>query len=224
LGDNGGVKVDIVDASGIEIDVDIDTYLDGYALSATPTETGIVVMGTDGSNLQFISVDSSGNVNVNVLGTVTVTATDLDIRDLDHSQDSVAIGDGTDLLDVNADGSINVVTSKGDETWNYASTNLVKDTETTVTTFSPGSTKQVRGFIVSGAGRCIWRAKFGTTSSESTIATMWTTPGDATLVYTFPESIFVDSGESFLVSGENKSKFGSPTSDFTGYVTIITEA
>jgi len=48
------------------------------------------------------SVDVSGS-------SVTVTATDLDIRDLTHVSDSVSIGDGTDLLAINADGSINVV-------------------------------------------------------------------------------------------------------------------
>lgn len=47
------------------------------------------------------SVDVSGS-------TVTVTATDLDIRDLTHVSDSVKIGDGTDFLAINADGSINV--------------------------------------------------------------------------------------------------------------------
>lgn len=47
-------------------------------------------------------VDVSGS-------SVTVSATDLDIRDLSHSQDSVKVGDGTDFLAVNADGSINVV-------------------------------------------------------------------------------------------------------------------
>jgi hypothetical protein len=42
-----------------------------------------------------------------------VSATDLDIRDLSHSQDSVKIGDGTDFLAVNADGSINVAIGGG---------------------------------------------------------------------------------------------------------------
>lgn len=50
------------------------------------------------------SVDVSGS-------SVTVTATDLDIRDLTHASDSVKIGDGTDFLAVNTDGSINVVVS-----------------------------------------------------------------------------------------------------------------
>lgn len=42
------------------------------------------------------------------LENITVSATDLDIRDLTHVSDSVKIGDGTDFLAVNTDGSINV--------------------------------------------------------------------------------------------------------------------
>lgn len=52
--------------------------------------------------------DTGGSLNVNVSNTVTVQATDLDIRDLTHVSDSVKVGDGTDFLAVNADGSLNV--------------------------------------------------------------------------------------------------------------------
>lgn len=43
-----------------------------------------------------------------------VSATDLDIRDISHTTDSIKIGDGTDLLAVNADGSINAVVTATD--------------------------------------------------------------------------------------------------------------
>jgi len=46
-------------------------------------------------------------------GSLTVDAIDLDIRDLTHVSDSVQIGDGTDLLAVNADGSINITDNGG---------------------------------------------------------------------------------------------------------------
>lgn len=59
---------------------------------------------------------TGGGLNVNIVGSsgsIEVTATDLDIRDLtdgavDPGVDRVKIGDGTDTLEVNADGSINV--------------------------------------------------------------------------------------------------------------------
>jgi hypothetical protein len=41
------------------------------------------------------------------------TVTDLDIRDLNASQDNVAISDGTDTLAINADGSINITDNGG---------------------------------------------------------------------------------------------------------------
>lgn len=47
------------------------------------------------------------------LENITVSATDLDIRDLSHSQDSVKVGDGTDFLAVNADGSVNITDNGG---------------------------------------------------------------------------------------------------------------
>ena len=53
---------------------------------------------------QQLKVEADGSINVNA----DVSATDLDIRDLSHTQDSVKLGDGTDFLAINADGSINI--------------------------------------------------------------------------------------------------------------------
>ena len=67
------------------------------------------------SALESITVQNpsgAGAVNIQDGGnSITVDAVDLDIRDLSHSQDSIKIGDGTDFLAVNTDGSINVVIS-----------------------------------------------------------------------------------------------------------------
>jgi hypothetical protein len=41
-------------------------------------------------------------------GAITVTATDLDIRDLSHTTDSVAIGDGTETLNITAAGEAEI--------------------------------------------------------------------------------------------------------------------
>lgn len=75
--------------------------------------------GTVTSQLLTVNPDGSINITDNggsltVDGTLTVTATDLDIRDLDANQDNVAISDGTDTLEVNADGSINAVVTATD--------------------------------------------------------------------------------------------------------------
>lgn len=90
---------DKVDASGSEVSLDAATLaaLENVTVSATDLDIRDLAFATD-------KVDVSGSDI-----TATVSATDLDIRDLSHVSDSVKIGDGTDLLAVNTDGSINVV-------------------------------------------------------------------------------------------------------------------
>lgn len=65
--------------------------------------------GSDGDLISSTLISGKEGLDVNLINaSVVVTATDLDIRDLTHVSDSVQIGDGTDFLAVNADGSINV--------------------------------------------------------------------------------------------------------------------
>jgi len=64
----------------------------------------------DGDSVVAYLRDGSGNAinsTSNALH-VLVQNVDLDIRDLTHASDSVRIGDGTDFLAINNDGSINV--------------------------------------------------------------------------------------------------------------------
>lgn len=87
---------DKVDVTGSEVSLDATTLaaLENITVSATDLDIRDLAFATD-------TVDVSGS-------SVTVTATDLDIRDLTHATDSVKVGDGTDFLAVNTDGSINV--------------------------------------------------------------------------------------------------------------------
>lgn len=62
----------------------------------------------DGDSVIVHLFDGTGNALSSTGGALHVSATNLDIRDLTHVSDSVKIGDGTDFLAVNADGSINV--------------------------------------------------------------------------------------------------------------------
>lgn len=98
----GGVNVE-VDLSHVDDSVKIGDGTDFLAVNADGSINAVVTAtNLDIRDLAFATdkVDVSGS-------SVTVSATDLDIRNLSHSQDSVKIGDGTDFLAVNTDGSIN---------------------------------------------------------------------------------------------------------------------
>lgn len=76
------------------------------ALKVNFSNTSIAVTATD---LDIRDLTQADEITV-FQGTDpwVVSATDLDIRDLSHTQDSIKIGDGTDFLAINPDGSINV--------------------------------------------------------------------------------------------------------------------
>lgn len=74
----------------------------------------------NGAGAAAVNIQDGGN-------SITVDATDLDIRDITHVSDSIKVGDGTDFLAVNSDGSINVVPLEdpGTERVNYDTTAAV---------------------------------------------------------------------------------------------------
>ena len=92
--------------------VDIETNTDYGAVVGGGAEATALRVTIANDSTGVLSIDDNGG-SITVDGTVTVTATDLDIRDLSDATDSVSIGDGTDTLAVNSDGSINVVFGVG---------------------------------------------------------------------------------------------------------------
>lgn len=136
------ITLDTIDYSLHSIEVK-SAAGNGLAIDASGKITAIVEDGggsitvdavdLDIRDLDFAtdSVDVSGS-SVSISGTVTVSATDFDIRDLTHVSDSVKIGDGTDFLAINADGSINAAfTEAGYSTWQVTAVS-VTTTESTV--------------------------------------------------------------------------------------------
>lgn len=222
-GDYVQMRTNSVGALWVAVNGDVNVTATDLDIRSLDGATDSVLI-SDGTN--DLAIDGSGYITVNINGTVTVSATDLDIRDLTASTDEVGIGDGTNSLAVNADGSINVVTaaSSPDSVYDYGGVNLVKDTETTVTTNAPGSDTLYSGLMVSGAGYCEWKLYFGTTSSEAVIMSFWTTPSNPTQYVDLPDYLTVSSGETIYVSGTNREKAASPASDFTGHATLINKA
>lgn len=90
---------DSVDVSGSEVSLDAATL-------AALENTTVTVDNAAGA--AAVNIQDGGN-SITVDGSVTVSATNLDIRDLTHASDSIKVGDGTDFLAVNTDGSINVI-------------------------------------------------------------------------------------------------------------------
>jgi len=105
---------DKVDVSGSTVELGATTLaaLESITVVATDLDVRDLVFATDKVDTSGSTVEL-GATTLAALESITVVATDLDIRDLSHTQDSVKIGDGTDFLAVNTDGSINVKISDG---------------------------------------------------------------------------------------------------------------
>jgi len=112
---------DKVDVGGSVVALDAGTLAALENITVQNGAGAAAVNIQDGGN--SITVDGT----VSISGSVTVTATDLDIRDLTHVSDSVKVGDGTDFLAINADGSLNVQTVEA----GYASWTVIQATVST---------------------------------------------------------------------------------------------
>lgn len=109
---DGSINVAFASGASLQITDGVETLAinaDGSinsVVSATDLDIRDLSFATD-------SVDVSGSevsldaATLAALENITVSATDLDIRDLTHASDSVKVGDGTEFLAINADGSIN---------------------------------------------------------------------------------------------------------------------
>jgi hypothetical protein len=92
---------------------DLNSATDSVTVVATNLDIRDLAFATDkvdvsGSSVTVSATDLDIRDLSSATDSVTVVATNLDIRDLSHTADSVKVGDGTDFLAVNADGSINV--------------------------------------------------------------------------------------------------------------------
>jgi hypothetical protein len=156
---------------------------------------GTVTAVTDITNV--VSVDDNGGSltvdgTVAISGTVAVTATDLDIRDLTDATDSVSIGDGTDTLAVNTDGSINV------NIVNSTITGEIHDYDTAAAVASDASdnhdytvantTFLLKSVIVAGSGNIKFEIQVGPVASLATVAVGFLTgrQGDTKQVFFDP--------------------------------------
>ena len=193
---------DLVSVAGTAVDVNAGNVSAG---------TLRVVLASD---QPVVSIDDNG-------GSLTVDAVNLDIRDLTHVSDSVQIGDGTDLLAVNSDGSINVVVAGGTPVNDFATAVIVKDTPATVNSYSPSAgTDHILRIDVSGSGFMKVDIKFGTTSSEASILVAFNSTANPNVSFELRD-LDILSTETILVECTNLENNASPASDFSAYATIM---
>lgn len=109
---SGSSNVAVVDGGGsLTVDaVDFDIRNLAFATDKVDVSGSSVTVSASDLDIRDLAF-ATDSVTAHQGGSwsVTASATDFDIRDLSHAQDSIRIGDGTDFLAVNADGSINVV-------------------------------------------------------------------------------------------------------------------
>lgn len=174
---------------------------------------------TDGTvTSQLLKVESDGSINVNAAisatdldirdlnsatDSVTVVATDLDVRDLSHSQDSVKIGDGTDFLAVNTDGSINVKIadgSPGTEVTNYDTAAAVAGGASSTHTYTSTGNFYLQQIECSASGRAKWEVQV----NGSTKFVKFTTESDNNCSIQLAQPILATSGQTVTVIRTNR--------------------
>lgn len=181
---SGAVQVDIVDATGITVDVDIDQVLDGDAVGATK---GTIAAGTDGSNYQFLSTTTAGELKV-----------DLAVQSLT----AVAVS-----ADGNANTSVNPifvsdVGASGDAVHEYdTSASIAKDaTHTGSYTVSVGKTLSLQQIRASGSGKI----KVEVQVNSVTVDVGFNSTANPDVVIDFPTAILVPAGQDVDVIVTNR--------------------
>ena len=141
------------------------------------TDTTFAVTQSGTWNIATVTTLTGITNDVNIAdggNSITVDAVQLDIDDLSHTADSVAIGDGTDTLGINTDGSINVnVVSavSSDEIQDYNTASAVASDATSDHSYTVANTTfLLSSIIVSASGDCKFELKVGPVASLVTKA------------------------------------------------------
>lgn len=147
---------DKVDVSGSTVALDAGTLA---ALESITVQNG--------AGAAAVNIQDGGN-------SITVDANNLDIRDLTHVSDSVKIGDGTDFLAINADGSINVVPQEdaGTEVVNYNTASAVAGAATSNHDYAVTNGGRLYQVYASASGKLKAEVQIETGSATNTFNTV----------------------------------------------------
>lgn len=226
---DGHLQVDILSGAAITQyveDVAAPAAATGNAMLAerddalagiTPAEGDWTSLFTNARGALWVELDPTNTVSIDdngasitvdgtvaISGTVTVTATDLDIRDLTHVSDSVKVGDGTDFLAINTDGSINVVmqSSTGTAIANYDQAAALASAASDNHDYTAsGGTFEPTSVSVSGESL----GTFTILANAVTIAILRTSVENPNAVYEFPDGFSIADTQVLRVTRTNDS-------------------
>ena len=167
---NGGVEVVVNNTSIAVTDGGGSITVDG-----TVAISGTVTIDANSSDVTVDNAAGAAAVNIQDGGnSITVDASQLDIDNLNDTDDKVAIGDGTDTLGINTDGSINVnvvSSTLSDEVHDYdTQASLASDTADNHDYTVTGTTFLLQSVIVSASGDCKFEIQTGPVASLATVA------------------------------------------------------
>lgn len=198
----GASAVNIQDG-GNSITVDGTVELGATTLAALESIT--VQNGSGGA---AVNIQDGGN-SITVDGSVTVSATDLDIRDLTHVSDSVKIGDGTEFVAVNTDGSINVVITEdpGLEVNDYDTSSAIAGGATDNHDYTAGAASKLFQVLASSSGKMKIEIQVETAAASNTFVTKavaFNSTANPNMDIRFAKHITVPNGAKVRVIRTNK--------------------
>lgn len=159
-------------------------------------------------------------VRVDVGATIDL-AGDLEVN-LNATDDSIKVGDGTDFLAVNTDGSINVVivsSTQGDSLYQYKKvTNLLASAVDDHTYTVVSGTFKITKIYASASGLIKAEILSGNTGVETTKMTFFNSQSATNIDFEFPEDFVLTVGQRLIVRILNRE-----LSDQDVYSTIIGE-
>lgn len=198
----GGSAVNIQDG-GNSITVDGTVELGATTLAALESITV-----QNGSGASAVNIQDGGN-SITVDGAVTVSATDLDIRDLTHVSDSIKVGDGTDLLAINSDGSINVVFQEdpGTEVNDYKDDSAIAASASANHDYTTGAASKLYQVLASASGKMRIEIQVETAAASGTFVTKavaFNSTANPNINITFQKYIPVASGAKVRIVKNNR--------------------
>jgi len=171
------------------------------------TGTDVTVSGTPKRALDTKVTNQSGADAVPIQdggNSITVDATDLDIRDLSHTQDSVRLGDGTELVNVNASNELQTRDDDANTSLTSIDGKLVDGNDIGDVTVNNAS--GANAVNVQDGGNSI--------TTDTTNATSSVAIGDASSIIDVQtlDSAFDDTGNGIIITGVRQDADGSPVS------------